>query len=521
MKDMKKQSKQLIFLAFSTGLVYYFFVYLPQNEKEEQERQRQAREVAQQRELELQQAEQRREQNQQQQEVERLKKLENIKKKKLHWRRERTLKSWTDNWLARKKESFENVLAELGGEENINIFDVAAEYTIHFPPSLWSSLTDEQKSLAKSKGHGELELDEETKNFHFNDLVTEWEEKVFINPIRGDPNPITKKDNNALFYGTGGTGKTSLVRRVAYNSDVYPLIEIKGPSLTPRKSDYNNGVDPLNKFIFTLCDIENTLEDDFHFQRQVNGEIRYILFVDECDNVCSNTALPTEYTKLIFLKTCMEGINKSEQSQNLWIFATNYIDLIDKPVYRPGRLSNPLDFSWTLGDFKHYSDEAGIIDQFPSHWVRTNTLNEEDNKWVNRFNKNSFENEFLTFWHKFIRNAETLNELVEEKEFDNKTGKEITKKKGIQLGEFFEFFWKLFDSKQLHNFDGKWEKPSEPKVEELMPKITEAIDNRISELNLRLVQITEEINHQTATFITTFNKNATDIANAVKEVARK
>ncbi|CAI2183827.1 16496_t:CDS:2, partial [Funneliformis geosporum] len=100
----------------------------------------------------------------------------------------------------------------------------------------------------------------------------------------GEPDFQTKKDNNALFYGTGGTGKTSLARRVAYNSDLYPLIEIKGPALTPRKEDYNNGIDPLNKFIFTLCDIENALEDNYGFVREENGEIRYILFVDEADN---------------------------------------------------------------------------------------------------------------------------------------------------------------------------------------------------------------------------------------------
>jgi len=126
---------------------------------------------------------------------------------------------------------------------------------------------------------------------------------------------------------------------------LYPLIEIKGSALTPRNEDYKSGIDPLNKFIFTLCDIENTLEDDYGFVRESNGEVRFILFVDEADNVCSNTALSTDFTKLIFLKTCMEGINKSEQSQNLWIFATNYLYLIDKFVYRPGRLSNPLDFS--------------------------------------------------------------------------------------------------------------------------------------------------------------------------------
>ena len=107
------------------------------------------------------------------------------------------------------------------------------------------------------------------------------------------------------------------MRKLAYEADLYPLVEIKGPNLTLRKEDYDNGIDPLNKFIFTLCDIENTLEDDFGFSREDNHEVRYILFVDEADNVCSNTALPTEYTRLIFLKSCMEGIDKEAQSQNL------------------------------------------------------------------------------------------------------------------------------------------------------------------------------------------------------------
>ncbi|CAG8575024.1 10837_t:CDS:2 [Ambispora leptoticha] len=196
----------------------------------------------------------------------------------------------------------------MGGEENVTIFDVAADYTIHFPPT-----------LAKSKGHGELELD------------------MVINPIRGEQDPVTEKDNNALFYGTGGTGKTSIVRKLAYEADIYPLIEIKGSNLTPRKEDNEIGIDPLNKFIFTLCDIENVLEDDYGFSRDTaNSEVRYILFVDEADNISTHNAI-IEYTKLIFLKSCMEGISKDAQNP---------------PVYRPGRLSNPLDFSWTLGDFK-------------------------------------------------------------------------------------------------------------------------------------------------------------------------
>ncbi|WNE40198.1 MAG: Signal recognition particle receptor FtsY [Mycoplasmataceae bacterium] len=515
-----EKNKKLASLTLATGLVYYLLVYLPEKEKDEKlARKKIITEENLKKEQERREADRNAEAKRQEAEAEILKKQENIKKKKLHWRRTRAIKSWTDNWLLRKKESFEKTLNELGGEDNINIFDVAADYTIHFPPSLWANLTEEQQALAKSKGHGELELDNKTRGFRFNELVEEWYNRVVINPIRGEPDE-SEKDNNALFYGTGGTGKTSLVRKLTFESDLYPLIEIKGPALTPRKEDYDNGIDPLNKFIFTLCDIENTLEDDYDFEREMNGEIRYILFTDECDNVCSNTALPTEYTKLIFLKACMEGINKSAQSQNLWIFATNYLHLIDKPVYRPGRLSNPLDFSWTLGDFKHYCTDENIISNWPQHWAKLDTLPDEDNQWVNRFNTMSFNSDYLPFWDKFFRHPDSIKELVEEVEY-NEQGEEIIKKKGIQLGEFLEFFWRLFDSKQLHNFTGKFIKPNKPKLEELVPKITEAIDVRLKELSEQLIQIKGEIELKGNQYVDSFNRGNTSIIGILTEIGKK
>jgi ATPase family associated with various cellular activities (AAA) len=520
MKVMNNQQKKIIMLIVGAGLVYYFFIFLPEGQKKEQERIRLLQEEAQQREFERQQAEQTAQENQQRTEAEALKRKENIKKKKLHWQREREVKSWTHNWLIRKKEGFEKVLKQMGGEDEINIFDVAADYTIHFPPSVWNDLNEEQRKLAETKGHNELELDEKTKGFRFNELVENWYDEVVINPIRGEPDPQTEKDNNALFYGTGGTGKTSLVRKLTYESDLYTLIEIKGPALTPRKEDYENGIDPLNKFIFTLCDIENVLEDDYGFARESNGEIKYILFVDEADNVCTNTALSTDYTKLMFLKACMEGINKSAQSQNLWIFATNYLNLIDPPVYRPGRLSNSLDFSWTLGDFKHYCSETNIFNQFPAHWVKLDTLPDEDNKWTNRFNTMSFESDFIPFWNKFIHHPDTLKELVEEVEKDEQ-GKEVVTKKGIQLGEFLEFFWRLFDSKQLHNFTGKFIKPSKPTVEELIPKVTEAVDVRLREIREQLIQIDSRLNLQEQNFTGSFSSSTASIVNMLAEIAKK
>ncbi|CAG8684002.1 2409_t:CDS:10, partial [Gigaspora margarita] len=180
---------------------------------------------------------------------------------------------------------------------------------------------------------------------------------------------------------------------------------------------------------------KNNLEDNYGFTREENGEIRYILFVDEADNVCSNTALPTEYTKLIFLKACMEGIKKDAQSQNLWIFATNYLKLIDPPVYRPG-------------DFKKEADRVGILNQ------------------------------------KFINHPETKKQLPEIKK-ENAT-KQHPAQSGIKIGEI----------KQLPHFYGKYEKPKKPTTDEIMPTITEAIDTRLKELTEQLKQTKEEMSLQ-------------------------
>jgi len=122
------------------------------------------------------------------------------------------------------------------------------------------------------------------------------------------------------------------------------MIEIKGSTLSPNKLDSDLGIAPLEKFILTICDVEHTLEDDFGFSREDNGEARFILFVDEADLV-SREARFFDPIKLAFLKECMEQVSKEKQTENLWIFATNHLDLIERAVYRPGRLSNPLDFS--------------------------------------------------------------------------------------------------------------------------------------------------------------------------------
>ena len=59
-----------------------------------------------------------------------------------------------------------------------------------------------------------------------------------MNPVRGTPEPNSGKDNNALFYGAPGTGKTSITKRLCLKVNQYPMIEMKGSSLTATVDDH-------------------------------------------------------------------------------------------------------------------------------------------------------------------------------------------------------------------------------------------------------------------------------------------
>src|SRR4051794_1498665 len=191
---------------------------------------------------------------------------------------------------------------------------MSASYKIFFPPSLWGDLSEEQKSHTKAE---ELTLRDEVGEYKFSSIVEEWENKVKPDPVRGELDTHSNQlDNNALFYGTPRTGKSVMAEKLAYEADKYPLVVIQGSSLTPRKADYDAQIDPLTKFIFTLCDIDHTLADDFDFEREENGEVRYILFIDEANQINTSTVLQ-EPTQLTFLKECMGGDNRTNETQNL------------------------------------------------------------------------------------------------------------------------------------------------------------------------------------------------------------
>ncbi|CAG8800838.1 23627_t:CDS:2 [Gigaspora margarita] len=79
--------------------------------------------------------------------------------------------------------------------------------------------------------------------------------------------------------------------------------------------------------------LDPKVDNDFNFQRSEGGEVRYILFVDEADQISENS-FSKESTGLTFLKECM-GSDDYKNNETK----------IDPAAYRPGRLSNPLDFN--------------------------------------------------------------------------------------------------------------------------------------------------------------------------------
>jgi hypothetical protein len=111
-----------------------------------------------------------------------------------------------------------------------------------------------------------------------------------------------------------------MAEKLAYEANIYPLVVIQGSTLTPKKSDNDVGATLLIKFIFTISDITHKLVEDFGFERaEGDGEVRYILFLDEADQICTTHLLPPKdaSSQLTFLKECMGSDSKEEESKNL------------------------------------------------------------------------------------------------------------------------------------------------------------------------------------------------------------
>jgi hypothetical protein len=489
-----KEKKNLLLLLVGAGLAYYFFVYLPEEEENNKKKQSNQHSSASQ------------EENRSPEEIQ--KELEeNAWEKGRIW--ELPVHNWADRIVKGKSSSligeyqkFANLFPD-GDKDERFYFSRAAPYTIHFPPSL-------EDYYEKGK---DLELNcnllEEEEELVLSKAIDRWIERVEHNPIRGKKDR-NKKDNSALFYGAPGTGKTATMKNLCYNADKYPLVEIKGSNLTPTEADQKAEILPLQKFAYTISELEWSLVKDYGFERKDNGEVRYILFVDEANQI-SNNSLVFQPNKLKFLKDCLEGVNQDERSNNLWVFATNHLDQIEEAVYREGRLSNPLDFSWTWEIFLKHANEESIFYQLPQRWRDTKYLKPEDDEQVAKFNIKVFQKDFLgndsddpskpKFWNLFITNnpdAQIETEEDEVNESGKKTGNKV--KEDIEIGEFLEFFWAI-KKRNLYSYDGNFENITKLTIEavldtrliELIEVLDEKLHKLIEEVNKSRLEGKEQI----------------------------
>ncbi|CAG8653666.1 6801_t:CDS:2 [Ambispora leptoticha] len=83
-----------------------------------------------------------------------------------------------------------------------------------------------------------------------------YERAQSLNHTNCSPDPTTKRDNNAIFYGAAGTGKSATAKKICIEANSCPLVIVKGSSLTPTKQDYDAGIAPLQKFIYTISELE-------------------------------------------------------------------------------------------------------------------------------------------------------------------------------------------------------------------------------------------------------------------------
>ncbi|CAI2188240.1 17275_t:CDS:10 [Funneliformis geosporum] len=368
-------------------------------------------------------------------------------------------------------------------KEVINNIENFAQREIKFNSLLEKDLKKFCKRIKQAPNEDIFVIEQEAISF-----ITEQKHRrqVLVDPVRGERDK-SKIDNNATLYGAPRTGKSIIVEKLTYQADIYPLVVIQGSSLTPNLNDQKCTIDNFKKFIYTVCDINNSLVDEFGLERNPeSGEPQYIFFIDEANQVSENTFVKKS-SGLTFLKECTGSDDyKNNESHNLWIIATNYLSEIDEAVYQPGRLANQLNFK--------YAEDAGIYYDFPQHWQNTNSLD--------KFIANSDNKEILEEI-KEKATGKDGKEIIDEK---TKKPKEIIQQKGIPLGEFLEFFWQKFDSGEF---------PREPKIEkvakEIGTNIQQTLDIRLKEIEKTSDEVLKDKNMTQQQLITKIKKKIEEI----------
>lgn len=166
-------------------------------------------------------------------------------------------------------------------------------------------------------------IDEEDKKYITDDINNFLSKKVKLKD-KGIP-----YKRNFLFFGSSGTGKTTLIKALAtkYRRDIYFL----SMSRTMDNSDFISTINDIQPGSFIVIEEVDVL---FNKRQKQDGNVTFDVFINALDGIVSKE------DSIIFM-------------------TTNHIESIDEALMRPGRVDTQLEFK--EGEFHHFKAMAEYI----------------------------------------------------------------------------------------------------------------------------------------------------------------
>ncbi|RHZ35555.1 AAA family ATPase [endosymbiont GvMRE of Glomus versiforme] len=289
------------------------------------------------------------------------------------------------------------------------------------------------------------------QNYTFKNEVESWYQKTIVDP--------TAK-NSAVFYGQGGTGKTSLAHLVAKETDKPLFVCYANSALETNFNDKLEGMTAKDKFKQLITEIEAGIYDNGVEKIKTEADQKgYILLIEWAERT-------SEWN---FLQESSKEVVKDPNKNALYIFLTDlksHKELEETNPYLYKSNLNEVFFSFQLPFIKTLleKEEVNMPNSFPNILYGSKTI---DLIW--HFTFFSIK-DFAKFWQEHDISSKLSNTREVEKE----------------LTKWLEQFWL---EKDKHWFDNEY-KITEDKKQK---KIIEALENKIAQNRGDLLMLYHEV----------------------------